>query len=121
MCHARQPALGHQVFVCFRPGWDSGAGWDPVGVRGFVTPFDKMRHNFGVRCGAAKRLHDTLAFPHSEGPERATSVYEEASTKKPRCAQGLTLTKKRLPHEWWKIPHRANAKTRDGREHGTLF
>jgi hypothetical protein len=74
MCHARQPALGYQVFVCLRPGWDRSAGWGPVGVRGFVTPFDKTRHNFGVRCGAAKRLHSSLAFPLSQGPERAMSV-----------------------------------------------
>jgi hypothetical protein len=39
---------------------------------------------------------------------------------KPRCAQDLALTEKCLPHKWGKIPHRANAKTRDGREHGPL-
>jgi hypothetical protein len=74
MCHARQPARGYEVFVCLRPGWDRSADWDPVGVGGLVTPFDKTRHNFGVRCGAAKRFHGSLAFPLSQGPERAMSV-----------------------------------------------
>ena len=71
MRHARQPALGYQVFVCLRPGGDRSSGWNPVGVRGFVTPFDKTRHNFGVRCGAAKRFHSSLTCPHGQGPERA--------------------------------------------------
>lgn len=117
MRHARQLAFGYQVFVCLRPGWDSSARWDPVGVGGFVTPSHEPWHNLGVRYGAAKCLHSPLAFPHSQGPERTTSVDEESSAEKPRCAHNLTLSKKGLPHERRNMPHRSNAKTRDGSEH----
>jgi hypothetical protein len=121
MCDAREPALGYQVFVCLRPGWDRIAGRDPVGVRRFVTPFDKARHNFGVRRSAAKRLHGCLAFPHGQSPEGAMSVQKQSSTEKPRCAQNLALTKKCLPHECRKILDGANSKTRDRRKHELSF
>jgi hypothetical protein len=117
MRHARQSALIYQVFVCLRPGWDGSAGWDPVGVRGFVTPFHETRHHVRMRFGAAKRLQSALAFPHSQGPERATSVYEESSAEESRCAPDLALSKKGLPHERRNVPYRANANTGNGCKH----
>lgn len=111
--HARKPALIYQVFVCLQPGGHSGRVRDPVGVRGFVTPFHQTRHSFRVRSGAAKRLHTSPAVPRSQGPECATRVYKESSAEEPRCVYDLTLTKKSLPHECRDIFHGANAKTRN--------
>src|SRR5260370_1033676 len=101
------------MFVCLRPGRGSRPGWYPVGVRSLVTPFHETRHNPRVRLGSTKRLHSPLAFPHSQGPKRETSIYEEAPSEEPGCTHDLALGKKSLPHEHQKIPHGANAKTRN--------
>jgi hypothetical protein len=76
---------------------------------------DKKRHNFGVRCGAVKRLHNSLAFPTLSRSRTCDERLRGVLRQEPRCVHGLALTMKCLPYEWWKIPHRANAKTRDGR------
>lgn len=120
MCHARQATLRYQVFVCFLPQRDRIAVWGPVGIRSFVTPFRKTRHNLRMRFGTAEGLHSSLAFPHRQGPECAPGVDEKSPPRKPRCAHNLALRKKGLPHECRKIPHRANTKTGDGSEH-SLF
>jgi len=57
----------------------------------------KTRHHVRMWFGAAKRLHGALAFPHSQGPERATSVDKESSAEEPRCAPDWALSKKGLP------------------------
>ena len=49
------------------------------------------------------------------------SVQEESSTKEPRRAHALTLTTKCRPHEYGKIPHRANAKTSNRGEHSPFI
>jgi len=95
--HTRQPTLAYQMFACLLPGWDRIATWGPVSIRGFVTPFHKMWHNFCVRSGAAKRFHSSVALPHSQGPKRTPNVYEQFSSEEPGSAQDLALRKKGLP------------------------
>jgi hypothetical protein len=116
--HARQSTLLYQVFVCFLPRWDRIAGRSPVSIRCLVTPFHQTWHNFRVPSGAAKRLHCPVGVPYRQGPERAPRVDKKPSAGESRSAHDLALRKKGLPQERRKIPQRANAKTRDGSEHG---
>jgi hypothetical protein len=117
MCHARQPALGCQVFVCLQPGWYRIPSRTPVGVRRLVTPFDKTRHSSGMRFRAAKRLHRPLAFPRGQSPKRPMSVNEESSAEEPRRTRDLALTQKGHPQKCRNISQPANAKPRDRGEH----
>ena len=116
-CHARQPGIACQLFVCLWPGGQRIPSRDPVGVRGLVTPLHKTRHDLRMRLGAAKRLHSPLAFPQGQGPERPTGIHEESSAKEPGRACDLTLTKESLPEERRKISQRANPEARDRGEH----
>jgi hypothetical protein len=121
VCDGRQPALAYQALVCFRPGWDRSVVGNPMGVRSFVTPFHKARHNFRVRPGATKRPHTPLAFPHRQSPECAARVYKKSPTEEPRRPHGLALRKKSLPHERRNMFHGANAKASDGGQHSSLI
>jgi hypothetical protein len=117
MCYTRLPAVADQVFVCLRPHWDRGVCWRPVSVGGFVTPRHEPRHDFQVRSGAAKRLHSLFALPHGQSPKCSVRVEKEPSASKPRRANDLALSKKGLPEERRKVPHRSYAKAGDGCEH----
>src|SRR6266478_1136948 len=120
MCHAREPALVYQLLVCLRPGWDSVAGWGQWAYE--ASSHHSTRRGITLACGAVPRnAFITRSLPTQSRSrtcdERLKGVFHQETQLRAR----LALTKKCLPHEWWKIPHRANAKTRDGREHGSLF
>jgi len=121
MCHSRQAAFTPQAFVRFWPVRNRGVRWSPVSIGGFVTPFQKPRHDLGVCSGATKCLHSLFTIPYGQGPECAPSVDKKSSTAKPWCANELALRKKSLPHERQKVLHKPNAQTRDRGQHGSIL
>jgi hypothetical protein len=121
VCHARQPALGHKVFVSLQPGWYRIPSRTPVGVRRLVTRFHKTRHSSGMRFRAAKRLHRPLAFPRGQSPKRPMSVDEESSAEEPGRTRDLALTQKGHPQKCRNISQPANAKPRDRGQHSPFI
>src|SRR5580700_3291825 len=117
MSHGRESALLYEALMRFLPGRECRAVLNPVGVRGFVTPFRKTRHYFRMRPGATERFHGTLTFPHSHGPERQMRIDKKSPSRKSGCARDLTLTEESFPQEHWQIFQRANPETRDRCEH----
>ena len=103
MRYARQPAIGYQMFIRFRPGRQRSIGLHPVSVSGFVAPLRESGHDLGVRSRAAKGLHSLFAFPCGESPESAVGIKEKSSAQEPGRVLGLALREKRLPDEGWKI------------------
>jgi len=117
MRHGREPSLLHKMFVRLLPGRYRTVVLNPVGVRGFVTPFRKTRHNFRMRSRAAERLHGTLTVPHRHGPECQMRVDKKSPSRKSRGAHDLMLTEESFPDEHRQILQRANPETRDRCEH----